>query len=122
VAEYAASAAGKGVKVIIAGAGMSAALAGAIASRTPLPVIGVAIPAGPLAGLDALVSTVQMPPGVPVACAGLGEAAAVNAAVLAAEILALSDPNLSRKLVRYKANLAEKTLAGDQTVQEQSES
>lgn len=118
VDEYAAGAADRGIRVIIAGAGMSAALAGAVAGRTTLPVVGVAIPAGDLAGVDALLSTVQMPPGVPVACPGLGKAGAVNAAVLAAQILALSDPSLAAKLKEHKSAQAEKTLTKDRKLQE----
>lgn len=118
VDEYAAGAADRGVKLIIAAAGMSAALAGAVAGRTTLPVIGVAMPAGDLAGVDALLSTVQMPPGVPVACAGLGRAGAVNAAVLAAQILALSDASLVDKLRQYKSAQAEKTRAKDRKLQD----
>lgn len=113
VDEFAAAAAGRGIKVIIAAAGMSAALAGALAARTTLPVIGVAMASGPLAGVDALLSTVQMPPGVPVGCVGIGAAGAVNAAVYAAEILALTDPELTEKLDQHKAAQAEKTLQKD---------
>ncbi len=118
VEQYAAAAAERGIKLIIAAAGMSAALAGAVAARTTLPVIGVAIPGGPLAGVDALLSMVQMPPGVPVACAGLGEAGAVNAAVLAGQILALCDAALAGKLQQFKSDQAEKTLAKDRSLQE----
>jgi len=113
VDEFAAAAAGRGVKVIIAAAGMSAALAGCLAARTTLPVIGVAMAAGPLAGVDALLATVQMPAGVPVGCTGLAGAGATNAAVYAAEILALSDPPLAEKLSRHKSAQAEKTLTKD---------
>jgi len=116
VDEYAAAAAGRGVKVIIAAAGMSAALAGSVAARTPLPVVGVAIASGPLRGVDALVSTVQMPPGVPVGCVGIGEAGAVNAAVYAARILALSDASLADKLEQYRAARAEQTRAKDRNL------
>ena len=105
--EYAASAAQRGLKVIIAGAGMSAALAGAIAASTTLPVIGVPIPSGPLGGVDAAVSTLQMPPGVPVACMSIGPAGATNAAILAAEILALSDADLAQKLREFKQSQAQ---------------
>jgi len=116
VDEFASAAAGRGIRVIIAAAGMSAALAGALAGRTTLPVIGVAMAAGPLAGVDALLSTVQMPPGVPVGCVGMDKAGAVNAAVFAAEVLALSDPALAERLTRYKAGQAERTLAKDRQV------
>ena len=113
VEEFAAAAAGRGVKVIIAAAGMSAALAGTIAARTTLPVVGVAMAGGQLAGIDALLSTVQMPPGVPVGCTGLGGAGAVNAAVYAVEILALADPALAEKLKQHKATQAQNTLSKD---------
>ena len=119
VDEYAAAAAGRGVKVIIAAAGMSAALAGTLAARTALPVIGVAVASGPLGGIDALLATVQMPPGVPVACTGMAAAGAANAAVYAAEILALSDPDLARKLAQFKAEQARKTLQKDKKLQDQ---
>ncbi|MDY7009352.1 MAG: 5-(carboxyamino)imidazole ribonucleotide mutase [Planctomycetota bacterium] len=119
VDEFAAGAADRGIKVIIAAAGMSAALAGAVSSRTTLPVLGVAIASGPLAGIDALLSTVQMPPGVSVGCTGIGAAGAVNAAVLAAEILATSDADLAGKLAEYKSAQADKTLAKDEKLREQ---
>ena len=96
VAEYVASAPGRGVKVFICAAGMAAHLAGAVAARTNLPVIGIPIAAGTLGGFDALLATVQMPSGVPVATVAVNGAA--NAAVLAAQILALSDPELAERL------------------------
>ncbi len=96
VADYVASAPERGIKVFICAAGMAAHLAGAVAARTNLPVIGVPIAAGTLGGLDALLSTVQMPSGVPVATVAVNGAA--NAAVLAAQILALSDPALTERL------------------------
>ncbi|MCJ7544925.1 MAG: 5-(carboxyamino)imidazole ribonucleotide mutase [Phycisphaerae bacterium] len=111
--EYAASAAQRGLKVIVAGAGMSAALAGAIAASTTLPVIGVPIPSGPLGGVDAAVSTLQMPPGVPVACMSIGPAGATNAALLAAEILALSDADLAQKLREFKQLQAQAVMQKD---------
>ncbi len=114
VDEFAAAAAGRGVKVIIAAAGMSAALGGCLAARTTLPVVGVAMASGPLAGVDALLSTVQMPPGVPVGCVGIGSAGATNAAVYAAEILALSDPALTKRLEEFKVAQADRTLKKDQ--------
>jgi len=101
-----AEAAGRGVKVIIAAAGLAAHLAGVTAAHTTLPVIGVPMAAGPLSGLDALLSTVQMPPGVPVATVAIGDAGAKNAAFLALRILALSDPALSRKLKAHQAKMA----------------
>ncbi len=94
-----------GVRVIIAAAGMAAHLPGVIASHTSLPVIGLPLASGGLGGLDALLSIVQMPPGVPVACVAVG--AAKNAALLAIQILALTDPALKTKLADYKKSLAE---------------
>ena len=103
-AQFAQSAAKNGIKVIIAAAGMAAHLAGAIAGWTTLPVIGVPLAAKEgLAGLDALLSTVQMPSGVPVATVAIGKAGAKNAAILAVQILALSDKTLAGKLARLKA-------------------
>jgi phosphoribosylaminoimidazole carboxylase PurE protein len=96
VSEYAGTARERGLKVIICAAGMAAHLAGAVAARTNLPVIGIPVAAGPLNGLDSLLSTVQMPSGVPVATVAVNGAA--NAAVLAAQILALSDPDLTDRL------------------------
>jgi 5-(carboxyamino)imidazole ribonucleotide mutase len=96
VAEYVASAPQRGIKVFICAAGMAAHLAGAVAARTNLPVIGIPICAGTLGGFDALLATVQMPSGVPVATVAVNGAA--NAAVLAAQILALSDPELAKRL------------------------
>jgi phosphoribosylaminoimidazole carboxylase PurE protein len=103
--EYVTSARSRGLKMIIAGAGSSAHLAGVAAAETILPVIGVPIDSSPLSGLDALMATVQMPPGVPVSTMGVGKSGAINAAILAVEILALSDPALAEKLVDYKAKL-----------------
>ncbi|MDQ4004087.1 MAG: 5-(carboxyamino)imidazole ribonucleotide mutase [Actinomycetota bacterium] len=96
VSEYAATARERGLKVIISAAGMAAHLAGAVAARTSLPVIGIPVAAGALGGFDSLLSTVQMPSGVPVATVAVN--GAVNAAVLAAQILALSDPELAVRL------------------------
>jgi 5-(carboxyamino)imidazole ribonucleotide mutase len=96
VAEYASTARDRGLKVIICAAGMAAHLAGAVAARTNVPVIGIPVAAGTLGGLDALFSTVQMPSGVPVATVAINGAA--NAAVLTAQILALSDPGLAERL------------------------
>jgi len=100
--EYAATAAGRGLKVIIAAAGMSAALAGVLAGKTTLPVIGVPINSGPLNGVDAALSTMQMPPGVPVACMSIGKAGAGNAAVFAAQILAVVDDAMADRLDEFK--------------------
>ncbi len=105
VEDFAKGARQRGVKVIIAGAGMSAALPGVIAASTPLPVIGVPIK-GMLDGLDALLSIVQMPPGIPVATVGVN--AAQNAAILAAEIIALADGDVARKVDAWKAGLGAK--------------
>jgi len=102
-AEFAQTAEARGVRVVIAAAGMAAHLAGAMAAWTTLPVIGVPLTSeGGLAGLDALLSTVQMPPGVPVATVAIGKAGAKNAAVLAVQILALADPALRDKLLEFR--------------------
>ena len=105
-AKLAAEAAGRGIKAIIAGAGMAAHLAGVIASETHLPVIGVPIGGGAMNGLDALCSTVQMPGGVPVATMAIGEAGAKNAGVFAVQILALYDEPLALKLGTYREQMA----------------
>tara|TARA_B100000959_G_scaffold31514_1_gene30026 strand:+ start:1092 stop:1574 length:483 start_codon:yes stop_codon:yes gene_type:complete len=96
----------KGVQVIIAGAGGAAHLAGVIAAETILPVIGVPINSSPLQGFDALLATVQMPGGIPVATMAVGEAGAKNAAVLAAQILALSDKEINNRLTEFKKEMA----------------
>lgn len=106
VKAYAEEAAGRGVKVIICGAGMAAHLGGAVAALTELPVIGVPMPGGVADGLDALLSTVQMPAGVPVATVAVGKAGAVNAALLAARILALQDARLAVRLREYREKMA----------------
>jgi phosphoribosylamine--glycine ligase len=98
---------GRGVKVFIVGAGAAAHLAGMVAARTTRPVIGVPIDSSALKGLDALLSTVQMPPGVPVATVSIGKPGAINAAVLAAQILAVGDAALADRLEKYKVRLAE---------------
>ena len=98
----------RGVQIFIVGAGAAAHLAGMVAAHTAKPVIGVPIDSSPLLGLDALLSTVQMPPGVPVATVAVGKAGAVNAGVLAAQILALGDTALAARLAAYKAKLADK--------------
>ena len=105
-ADYAESAKARGIKVIIAGAGWAAHLAGVLAAGTTLPVIGVPLDTSPLSGLDSLLSTVQMPPGVPVATVALGSGGAKNAAVLAVQILALSDEVLAARLEDFKEELA----------------
>ncbi|MGA8570901.1 MAG: 5-(carboxyamino)imidazole ribonucleotide mutase [Desulfobaccales bacterium] len=105
VQTYAREAAGRGLKVILAAAGMAAHLAGALAAATTLPVIGVPLPGSHLLGLDSLLAMVQMPPGVPVATMAIGKAGAKNAAIFAAQILALSDPRLQEVLARHKQEL-----------------
>lgn len=102
---YAKNAQQRGLKVIIAGAGMAAHLAGVLASHTDLPVIGVPLDTASLGGLDALLSTVQMPPGIPVATMGIGKAGAKNAAVLAVRILALTQPDLGKKLIKFRQDM-----------------
>ena len=106
VEEFAKTATDRGIKVIIAAAGMAAALPGVIAASTPLPVIGVPIKGSLLDGMDALYSIIQMPPGIPVATVGIN--GAMNAAILAMQIIALSDAQTAERLDEYKANLATK--------------
>ena len=117
-AEFADNAAKNGIKVIIAAAGMAAHLAGSLAGRTTLPVIGVPLVAsGGLGGIDALLSTVQMPPGVPVASMATGVAGAKNAAIFAVQILALADEQLSEKLAEFKKTQGEKVIKKDSALQ-----
>jgi phosphoribosylaminoimidazole carboxylase PurE protein len=104
---FARGAAGHGIKVIIAAAGRAAHLAGVIAAHTTLPVVGVPLDAG-MNGLDALLSTVQMPRGVPVACMAVGKSGAANAALLSVQILALSDARLARRFAAFKRGLGRK--------------
>jgi 5-(carboxyamino)imidazole ribonucleotide mutase len=111
VEQFAREAEGRGVRVIIAGAGMAAALPGVIAASTTLPVIGVPIK-GMLDGLDAMLSIIQMPPGIPVATVGVN--GALNAAILAAEMMALSDEALAAKLKAYKLGLKEKIVKANE--------
>jgi len=106
--EYVSGASDRGLEVIVAAAGGAAHLAGAVAARTVLPVIGVPLEATGLGGLDALLSTVQMPPGVPVATVSVGTWGARNAAILALEILATADPGLRERLREFKAQMAAK--------------
>jgi len=108
---FARGAAGRGVEVIVAGAGMAAHLAGAIAAHTTLPVVGVPLEAEVKGGLDAWLSTSQMPGGVPVACMAVGRAGAKNAGLLAVEILALRDARLSKKLAAYRVRMAREVAA-----------
>ena len=107
-AEFASSARSRGMKVIIAGAGHAAHLAGAMAAHTPLPVIGIPIDSSCLFGFDSLLSTVQMPPGIPVATVSIGKSGAKNAGILAVQILALSDPELAGRLDVFKEDMAKK--------------
>ena len=107
-AAFAREAAGRGLRVLIAGAGAAAALAGALAAETTLPVIGVPLATSPLSGFDSLLSTAMLPAGVPVATVAVGEAGATNAAVLAAQILALGDAALAARLREYKQELMRK--------------
>ena len=116
-AAFAASAEAEGFGVIIAAAGGAAHLAGAVAAHTVLPVIGVPLAATPLAGFDALLSTVQMPPGIPVGCVGVGDFGARNAALLAVAVLALSDAGLAERLKRFREKQAEKVRAKDRGLQ-----
>ncbi|MDD2542499.1 MAG: 5-(carboxyamino)imidazole ribonucleotide mutase [Desulfuromonadaceae bacterium] len=113
----AAEAAGRGVKIIIAGAGMAAHLAGVVAANTILPVIGVPMPGGALNGVDALYSTVQMPAGIPVATMAIGKAGAKNAALFAIQILALADPRLCKALVGYRVEMDAEVEAKDADLQ-----
>lgn len=105
-AEFAKKAADRGIKVIIAGAGGAAHLAGVIAAHTIVPVIGVPIPSTSLNGMDSLLSTVQMPPGIPVATVSIGKWGATNAGILAAQMLALADEALAKKMHAHKERLA----------------
>jgi len=105
-AAYARAAAERGIHVIVAGAGGAAHLAGVIAAHTTLPVIGVPIPSTSLNGMDSLLSTVQMPAGIPVATVAIGKAGATNAGILAAQILGVADSSLAQKLVAHKEKLA----------------
>jgi 5-(carboxyamino)imidazole ribonucleotide mutase len=104
MADYAREAAGRGLKVIIAGAGGAAHLPGMVAAHTALPVIGVPVESHSLRGLDSLLSIVQMPGGVPVATVAIGKAGAINAALLAVSILATSDPALRDRLEKFRAD------------------
>ena len=105
-AEFATSARDRGIKVIIAGAGHAAHLAGVIAAHTSVPVIGVPIDSSCLQGFDSLLSTVQMPPGIPVATVAIGKPGARNAGILATQILAISNPELTQRLEEFKSEMA----------------
>lgn len=115
MAEYALTAHERGLKVIVAGAGGAAHLPGMIAAHTPLPVIGVPVPIGPLSGVDALLSIVQMPGGVPVATVAIGQAR--NAGLLAVQILAAGDPVLQIQIINYKTALAAESMAKNERLQ-----
>lgn len=116
-ATLASEAAGRGIKAIIAGAGMAAHLAGVVASKTTLPVIGVPMPGGALNGVDALYSTVQMPGGIPVATMAIGKAGAKNAGIFAVQMLALSDTKLTELLCDYRRELDLECTAKDAEIQ-----
>ena len=118
----AADAAGRGVQVIIAGAGMAAHLAGVVASKTILPVIGVPMPGGALNGVDALYATVQMPAGIPVGTMAIGKAGAKNAGLFAIQILSLSDAQLAESLVRYRAEMDKELEQKDAELQTRQDS
>lgn len=117
VQKFAAGAAGDGIRVIIAAAGMSNALAGAVAAHTPLPVIGIPLKGGMVDGLDALLSTVQMPPGIPVATVAVN--GAKNAALLAVQIVAQADEKLAARYVEFKREQAEAVAERNRKVQAQ---
>lgn len=118
-AEYSSSLQERGVKVLICAAGGAAHLAGVMAAHCTLPVIGIPVEGGALKGLDALLATVQMPSGIPVATVAVGSAGATNAAVLAVQILAVSSASLSKKLGAYKKELAAKVEAANARIQQQ---
>ena len=117
VKDYAETASNRGLAVIIAGAGGSAHLAGVIASETVLPVIGVPIDSSPLNGIDSLLSTVQMPGGVPVAAMSIGKAGAKNAAIFALEILAVQDKELENKLKAFRSEMEQKVSKANKKIQ-----
>ena len=106
----------KGCKVFIAAAGMAAHLAGAVAAHSTRPVIGIPIESGGMGGMDSLLSTAMMPPGVPVATVAVGKAGAKNSAILAVQILATSDDVLAAKLLEYKSNMRDEVLKKDQAL------
>lgn len=116
---YATRAAQRGLKVLIVGAGAAAHLAGVVAAVTPLPVIGVPLSATDLKGMDALLATVQMPGGIPVATMAIGKAGAVNAALFAARILALTNMEIMEKLQAYRDSMAQGVEKKNQALQEQ---
>jgi 5-(carboxyamino)imidazole ribonucleotide mutase len=113
----ASEAAGRGIRIIIAGAGMAAHLAGVVAAKTTLPVIGVPMPGGALNGVDSLYSTVQMPAGIPVATMAIGKAGAKNAGIFAVQVLALNDEFLTRALNDYRSAMDKDVEAKDAALQ-----
>lgn len=117
-AKYAAEAEKRGLKIIIAAAGGAAHLAGVIAAHTVLPVIGIPVANGALNGIDALLATIQMPAGIPVATVALGSAGPANAALLAVQILAITDESLRQKLHEFKTELSRKVETGNSRIQE----
>lgn len=119
-AEYAATALGRGLEVIICGAGAAAHLAGAIAANTTLPVIGIPIDSSSLKGLDALLATVQMPVGIPVATMAIGKAGAANAGIFAAQIVGRKDSDVAAKLERFKKEMAAGVEERDRKLQRES--
>ena len=119
VTEFALNARAGGFKAVIAGAGGAAHLAGAVAAHTTLPVIGVPIDSSPLNGFDALLATVQMPAGIPVATVAVGKAGARNAGILAAQMLSLSDPELAKKLEAFKKRLADAVREKNEKIQKE---
>ena len=119
VADFASSAQSKGFKVFIAGAGGAAHLAGVVAAHTTLPVIGVPVDSTPLNGMDALLATVQMPAGIPVATLAIGKPGARNAGILAVQILGLSDSKIGKKLLEFKKRLADGVREKDEKLQKQ---
>jgi phosphoribosylaminoimidazole carboxylase PurE protein len=118
-ATYATEAAERGVKVLICGAGRAAHLAGVMAAHTTLPVLGVPVDGGPLAGVDALYATVQMPPGIPVGTLSIGSHGATNAALLAVQILALADAALSARMTQYRCDMADSVAEKNDRMHEQ---
>lgn len=119
VVEFVTAAPGRGVKVFICAAGGAAHLAGVVSAHTDLPVLGIPLDNPPLGGLDALLSTVQMPGGVPVAALGAGVGGPVNAALMAARIMALDDPSLAKRVADHRVNQSKKVLERDAALQEQ---
>ena len=119
VAEFATNAQNKGLKVFICGAGGAAHLAGVVAAHTTLPVIGVPVDSTPLNGMDALLATVQMPAGIPVATVAVGKSGARNAGILAVQMLGLSDSKISQKLAEFKKRLADGVREKDEKLQKQ---